>query len=387
MRRKGVVSRAWFLLPLVGEEGESVVKLAIIGCGAVVEGLYQGPLGWLTRQREARVVALVDPNPARTAALQRHFRGARAFMTPADAFAHTQVDLTIVASPPGRHAEHAVLAFEHGSHVLCEKPLAGTLADGERMVAAAGRARRILAVGMTRRFFPCLAEARRLIGSGALGRPLRFVYREGDVYGWPASTDAAFRRATAGGGVLSDLGSHVLDSLAALFGPPEVTANEDDALRDGVETNCRLTLAFPGATGVVQLSWSQPLVTGLHVMGPDGELKLDPGRLDRLSWRRPGRRWEARVSDARWPGDLALPPRRRGTPRTYYDCIFYQLVQVMRAAVHGEPVPVGGEEGLWVMRAIDEGYRRARPLTLPWLTDAEQAHAAAAHWSETCAAV
>lgn len=364
-----------------------MVNLAIIGCGAVVEGLYRGALRRLERRGTVRVVALVDPNPERGAALQRHFRGARVFGTPPEAFAQTAVDLTIVASPPGRHAEHAVEAFEHGSHVLCEKPLADSLADGERMVAAARRAQRVLAVGMTRRFFPCVAEARRLVATGALGTDLRFVYREGDVYGWPVSTDAAFRRATSGGGVLIDLGSHVLDLLAALFGPPAVTAYEDDALREGVETNCRVRLAFPGATGVVQVSWSQPLVTGLHVVGTAGELKLDPGRLDRLSWRRPGGAWEARVCDTTWPADLRLPATRRGTPRSYYDCIHYQLVQVLRAAVHGEPVPVSGEEALHVMRAIDDCYRQARPLRLPWLGDWDQVRAQALHWKVSrCAA-
>src|SRR5207253_244567 len=79
---------------------------------------------------------------------------------------------------------------------------------------------RVLAVGMVRRMFPSLALAKELVEGGALGDDLRFVYREGSVYGWPVSTDAAFRRATAGGGVLTDVGSHVLDFLAAIFGAP-----------------------------------------------------------------------------------------------------------------------------------------------------------------------
>lgn len=358
------------------------LDLAVIGCGAVVERLYRRPLRKLESKRLVRVVALVDRDAARAATLAREFPDARVFPTPGEAFRHAGVDLSIVTSPPGFHAEHAVAAFEHGSHVLCEKPLAVRVEDAETMVTAARQAGRVLAAGMTRRFYPCFAEARRLLTDGVLGDDLRFVYREGDVYGWPASTAAPFRRATAGGGVLMDMGSHVVDSLVGLFGAPAVEGYEDDALRDGVEANCRLRLAFPTARGVVQLSWNQPLASGLHVMGSAGELRLDLVQMDRLLLRRGSGPWETVVSRHGWPADLAAPPRRRATPRSYHDCVSFQLVQVLRAVAHGDPVPVDGGQALLTVRAIDDCYRRARPLALPWLSTGEQAAASALHWSQ-----
>jgi predicted dehydrogenase len=356
------------------------LDLVVVGCGAVVEGVYRSALKRLESRGIARVAALVDPNPARTSALKRHFRSADTYATGAEAFARMTPDLTIVASPPGLHAEHVVEALGVGSHVLCEKPMAVSVADAERMVAAARVAHRVLAVGMARRMYPCLAEARALLAGGALGDDLRFVYREGNVYDWPISTDTAFRRATAGGGVLTDLGSHVIDFLAALFGTPTATAYADDGHADGVESNCRIDLAFPGGRGEAQLSWSQPLVTGLHVIGSAGELTMmQPGRLDLVRWRRHGEPWDTRVSTSTWPDDLR-PGGRRGTPRTHYDCMYHQLVQVLRAVIHGEPVPVDGEQALTVVRAIDACYRQATPLRLPWLTAAEQAQTDARHW-------
>jgi predicted dehydrogenase len=357
----------------------------VVGCGAVVGQHYLGALKKLEARGIARVVALVDPNPDRTAALGQQFRSARAFAVPAEALARTTPDLTIIASPPSLHAEHAVAAFGAGSHVLCEKPMATNVDDAERMVAAARAARRVLAVGMIRRMYPCLAEARALLAARALGDNLSFVCREGGVYRWPVSTDFAFRRATAGGGVLIDRGTHVLDFLTALFGEPVVAAYADDCHSDGVETNCQIGLAFPGASGVVQLSWSQPLVNGFHIAGSAGELTLHPWRPDAVLWRRNGGVWETRVSAATWPCDLQ-PGGRRGTP-TYDDCMYYQLVQTLRTAAYGEPVPVDGEQGLAVVRAIDACYRKAMPLRVSWLTKAEQAQADARHWSrERCVA-
>jgi predicted dehydrogenase len=359
--------------------------IAVIGCGAVVDQYYRSALIKLEKTRIARIVALVDPDASRAAALARHFQSARVFATPGQALARSPVDLTIIASPPSRHAEHAVAAFDAGSHVLCEKPMAADVVGAERMVAAARGARRVLAVGMTRRMFPYLAEMRSLIASGALGDQLSFVYRDGSVYGWPVSTDFAFRRATAGGGVLIDKGTHVLDFLAALFGEPAPVAYADDGHSEGVETNCRIGLVFPRASGTVQLSWSQPLVNGFQVAGSAGQVTEHPWRLDAVRWRRHGGTWETRVSAKTWPRDVR-PDSQREKPWTYEECVYYQIVQVLRAAVHGEAPPVTGEEGLMIMKAIEACYRMATPLRLTWLNDAEQAQADALHWRQQCAA-
>jgi predicted dehydrogenase len=356
------------------------LRIGIVGCGAVVERLYRGALRKVERRGIARVTALIDPNAERTAALRRDFRSAAAFATPAEAFAGGAPDLVIVASPPGLHAAHTLEAFAAGGHVLCEKPMTVGVADAERMVEAARAARRVLAVGLTRRVWPALAEARGVLEAGALGEPVQFTYREGFVYGWPVSTDAPFRRASAGGGVLTDLGSHVIDFLIALFGAPEVTGYADDAQSDGVESNCRATLAFPAARGTVQLSWSQPLVSGLRITGPAGELLLDPGHPEAVRVRQHGGAWAVRPNAATWPIDLRADGPR-AVPHTRYDFIYHQLVSVLRAVDHGEPVPVSGEQGLHVVRAIDACYRGATPLDLPWLGAAEQATVDARHWS------
>jgi predicted dehydrogenase len=360
-------------------------RIAVVGCGAVVDQYYVGALKKLEASGSVKVTALVDPDPARIAALARRFPFARGFAVPADALAKG-ADLTIVASPPSVHAEHAVAALHSGSHVLCEKPMAASIGDAERMVATARDSRRVLAVGMTRRMYPCLAEARALVASGALGEGLSFTYREGGVYGWPVNTDFPFRRATAGGGVLMDKGAHVIDFLAALFGAPVVTSYADDGHSEGVETNCEIGLSFPRASGKVQLSWSQPLVSGFHVAGSTGQMELHPWRFDAVRLRKNGGDWETRVSAATWPRDIGSASRR-GTPWTYEECVYYQIVQMLRAVVHGESVPVTGEDGLAIMRAIDACYRQAAPLRLSWLTEPEQAQADARHWSRRqCAA-
>lgn len=362
------------------EGSREPTDIAIIGCGAAIAGLHAAALRKLESRGVARVVALVDPDRSRTAALGHSFRWARPFATAAEAFAAAAPALTIVASPPALHAEHAVAALAAGSNVLCEKPMAVRAADAERMLAAASAARRFLAIGMTRRMATGLLEARALVASGALGDSVRFEYRDGAVYDWPVSTSAPFSRTTAGGGVLIDLGSHAIDYLAALFGPPSVIAYADDGQGEGVETNCVVELGFPAASGFAQLSWNQPLVTRLDIVGEKAELRLHPFRPDSLLWRPRGGRWQARESSATLARDVELRGER-GAPRTYYEAIHYQLVQVLRAVRYGEGVPVDGEQGLVAVRAIDTCYRQAEPLRVPWLTAAEQSRADERHWS------
>jgi predicted dehydrogenase len=88
--------------------------------------------------------------------------------------ARDDIHAVIVASPPRYHAEHAIAALEAGKHVLLEKPMALTLADADRINAAAARAGVSLQIGLMRRYDPAYAAAKRRIDSGDIGVPRLF---------------------------------------------------------------------------------------------------------------------------------------------------------------------------------------------------------------------
>jgi predicted dehydrogenase len=139
--------------------------------------------------------------------------------------ARDDVDLVDVCTPGASHAEIAVAALEAGKHVLCEKPMANTLAEAEAMAAAAALAARAgvrAMVGFNYRRVPAVALARRLVAAGRLGtvRHVRAVY----LQDWIADPEFPLvwrlRREEAGSGALGDLGAHIVDLAQFLVGAP-----------------------------------------------------------------------------------------------------------------------------------------------------------------------
>ncbi|MET9428281.1 Gfo/Idh/MocA family oxidoreductase [Streptomyces sp. NPDC003036] len=144
-----------------------------------------------------------------------------------DLVARDDVQVVDVCTPGDSHAEIAIAALEAGKHVLCEKPLANSVAEAEAMVAAADRARargQVAMVGFNYRRVPAMAYARRLIAEGRLGalRHVRVTY----LQDWLVDPDFPLtwrlRREHAGSGALGDLGAHVVDLAQYLAGEPLV---------------------------------------------------------------------------------------------------------------------------------------------------------------------
>ncbi|MFD6094346.1 Gfo/Idh/MocA family protein [Oerskovia sp. NPDC060338] len=137
--------------------------------------------------------------------------------------ARDDVDLVDICTPGDTHAEIAIAALEAGKHVLCEKPLANTVAEAELMVAAAeaAAARGVLAtVGFTYRRVPAVQLARQLVVDGRIGtiRHVRAQYLQDWIADETAPLSWRLDKTKAGSGALGDIGAHIIDLAQFITG-------------------------------------------------------------------------------------------------------------------------------------------------------------------------
>jgi predicted dehydrogenase len=131
----------------------------------------------------------------------------------------SDVEIVSIVAPPALHAEMAGLALAAGKHVLCEKPTALDAAEAEQMAAAAAAQPHLLAlIDHELRFLPAIAEARRLISSGAVGEPRSaFAHGINNSRRDPSRPWSWWADRAQGGGLLGALGSHQVDTLRYLL--------------------------------------------------------------------------------------------------------------------------------------------------------------------------
>ncbi|MCY4393641.1 MAG: Gfo/Idh/MocA family oxidoreductase [Rhodospirillaceae bacterium] len=188
------------------------VRLGIVGLGRAFA--LTAPA--LRADRRIDLVAACAPRKESRAAFEAGF-GGRGYADLDTLLAHPSLEAVYIATPHALHAEQAIAAAAAGKHVLVEKPLAVSMADGEAMVAACERAGVALIVGPSHSFDAPVAQARSLIGRGTLG-PVRMIHAF-------AYTDFLYRprrpeelRTEEGGGVLFSQAVHQVDVVRLLAG-------------------------------------------------------------------------------------------------------------------------------------------------------------------------
>jgi predicted dehydrogenase len=298
-----------------------------------------------------RVAAVADPEEARRHEAAARF-SCRAYPVVDLLFADPSVDLVVIASPNHLHTAHTIAALQAGKHVICEKPMAAREEDAQAMIAAARRAGRLLTVFHNRRLEPHVAVLRNLLASGRLGR---IVHVRAAVHRFTRRWDWQTLR-QYGGGMLSNIGSHVLDLMLELFPltDVEVFAHLDRVLTLGdAEDHCVLMLrGKEGPLLHLEITSAGAFPQDLWlVLGSRGSLTGGP---QRLRWKiadfdhLPDRRLAAQPAAERlYPQDnvtwieeqWTCPPQQDDSPYTHQR--FYH--NVYEALTQGAPLVVDPE--------------------------------------------
>ncbi|WP_242682156.1 Gfo/Idh/MocA family protein [Herbiconiux sp. SYSU D00978] len=202
------------------------LRIAMIGYGFMGAAHSQG---WRVAPRfydlpaTPEMSVLVGRDEARTAAAAEKWGWQETSVDWREVIRRDDIDIVDIVTPGDSHAEIAIAALEAGKHVLCEKPLANTVAEAEAMTDAAERAaeRGVQAmVGFTYRRVPAATFARELVARGAVGdiRQVRAQYLQDWLIDENAPLTWRMKKELAGSGSLGDIGAHAIDMAQFITG-------------------------------------------------------------------------------------------------------------------------------------------------------------------------
>lgn len=343
---------------LTGNTGNVPIRTAVVGFG-ISGKVFHTPLIEADPGYSLDVIVTADPD--RVAEAAKLYPTARIVPTPEALFAHAgDLDLVVLGTPPVTHFDLAATAIAHGLHVVVDKPFVTSSAQGAELIARAADAGVQLTVFQNRRWDADFRALKKLIGAGALGEvrsfESRFEWWRPDGFGNWRDTAAV----SDGGGILNDLGAHLIDQAIQLFGP--VVRSYGETTNHGPDPGGADTEAFVSLlhqSGVRSRLWMNGMATQVgarfHVLGSDagytkwgldgqepalaaGMLPTDPGY-----GVEPQSHWGTLGID----GDLeSIAPEPGAYPLFYAE---------LATALRGEgPLPVTASESLDVLKVIED---------------------------------
>ena len=229
------------------------MKLGIIGCGNIAASHLRG-----FASAGAEITAFADALPDRAEAMAKKVAGGTAYAGSQELIETSGVDAVIICTPPNLHRDIAIAAIAGGLHVLCEKPLAATLADCLAIERAAAGSDLVFMTAFRHRFLPAHQEMKRLLAGRGLGRIVMFQ----NVFGGPARESASMwfcKRSIAGGGVYLDTCVHGLDLFRFYCGEVQCCSGQAVQAFEGtdVEDSAVMALRSQGGTvGTLAGSWN-----------------------------------------------------------------------------------------------------------------------------------
>jgi len=339
------------------------VRVAVVGLGwpglRHLEGYLKNP--------DAEVVALIDASATPLAQAQRQYGVERGFASLEELLDWDGCDAVSICTPNYLHAPMAIAALDAGKHVLCEKPLATTVAEGARIVEKVRSGDRLFMMGFCRRYREDSKAIKRLVEGGELG----------EVYyaraGWlrrewnPAVRSWFLRKSQSGGGPLIDLGVHMLDLALWLMGNPRPVAvsgavydklgpklarGSEMDVEDMASAYVRLDT---GATLTLETSWVSFTEARDHVfcqlLGTTGGAKIE------LGLRPEGEHAEAYTTRAGVPVTERIFFGR--TTEFTYSSFVNETAEFVAAIQEGREPTSTVEHGFKVLQVLDAIYRSA----------------------------
>jgi predicted dehydrogenase len=350
-------------------ESTAPLRVGLVGYG-LAGAVFHAPLIEATPGLRLHTVATADPE--RRARLAREYPEVRAVHDAEQLLADpARLDLVVIASPNRAHVPVARAALDAGLPVVVDKPLAATAAEARELAALATAKGVLLTVFQNRRWDSDFRTVQQLIAEGALGTVHRFEsrferWRPVLKAGWRESADPA-----EAGGLLYDLGSHLVDQALHLFGPALLVYAEADARRSGAAVDDDVFITLTHASGVRSQLWMSALAAQpgarFRVLGDRAAYTvhgLDPQEDALAAGARPGPGWGA-PAERDW-GLLGTPGDERPYPSLPgdYPAFYAALAAALRDGTAAPVDPADAVTALEVLEAARLSAAEGRTVSL-----------------------
>jgi len=272
-----------------------IVKVGIIGAGSIARVAH---IPGYQAQADVEVIALCDNVPGKAAGVAQELGIPRGYESSGEMLEKEKLDAVSVCTPNYAHKEATLAALSAGLHVLCEKPIAMNVEEGQEMAEAARKAGKVLQVGLNWRFSSEAQALKRFVDAGDLGDiyygEATYLRKRG-IPSWGVFTQKDLQ----GGGALIDIGVHALDGTMWLMGSPKpvsvvgATYAAFGKRRDVVsigpywdvtkfdvdDMGVALVRFENGATLILRASWAANIAGNLRearILGTDGGAYMYP---------------------------------------------------------------------------------------------------------------
>jgi predicted dehydrogenase len=260
-------------------------KWGIIGPGKIANKFAIA----LTMAGDAQLRAVASRDVSRARVFAEKFNAPKYYDSYEALAEDPDIDAVYVATPHAFHCDQAILCLSHGKPVLCEKPMALSARQAEKMVEAARKHNVFLMEAMWTRFLPHTEKILALIREGRLGA-IRYVRADFGFPG-PFHPDNRLYNLALGGGALLDIGIYPLFLCLLLLGEPEKILATGRLAPTGADESCHALLQYKdGVTAVISSTFVCQTSITAEIAGTDNLLQI-PGpwyKNDRFTLRRPG---------------------------------------------------------------------------------------------------
>ena len=322
------------------------VKIGVIGLGSVAQLVH---LPNLAKVSGAHLTAVAEVNKNRLLTVSDKFNVKEKFSSYKEMLEKSEIDAVIIATPTITHTEIAIDCLNAGKDVLVEKPLARTYAEAKKIVDAAKKNNRKLMVGMNLRYRPDTMLLRSFINTKEIGEP--FYIKCGWIRKQSSSEKWFTKKEQSGGGVIIDLGVHILDLALWLLDYPEITSvssqNFYHYTKSVEDTSISCIKCNNSAVINMEVSWSLPVEKDhffLDVYGTKGSFSSNPFRL-----------YKKVENDY-----INLTPAQVDNPTVLFKKSYLNELKSFIGAIKGlNPVFSPGEEAMQRMKIIEAMYLSA----------------------------